>query len=210
MQENKICEDCGTKVPAGTAACPNCGLSFAAQKEWEERVDHEIGGAFPLPPEEARHGKAEELPEQSRRHLRPAGFWLRFVALFVDGILLQVLNYGLMAALGIAMGFGGTIESPDAPYAFLVVAVSVSFILPTAYFVLMEASGMQATLGKKLVGLKVTDLDGRRLSIGRSAGRTFAKILSGITLYVGFMMAGWTQKKQGLHDMVASTLVIRQ
>jgi len=210
MQETIICEDCGTKVPTGTQACPSCGLSFVAQGEWEERVDQGVGEAFPLPPEEARTGKAEVVRERGRRQTVPAGFWLRAVAVFLDGILMNVLSYGLMAALGIAMGVVGGLDAEDPPLAFLLLAMVISIGIPMAYFVFMESSSLQATLGKKLVGLKVTDLAGNRIGVGRATGRFLGKFVSLMTLYIGFMMAGWTKNKQALHDMMAGTLVVRR
>lgn len=78
------------------------------------------------------------------------------------------------------------------------------------YYALMESSGWQATLGKKVLGLKVTDLAGNRISFARASGRFFGKILSGMLLLVGFMMAGFTERKQALHDILAGCLVLRQ
>jgi uncharacterized RDD family membrane protein YckC len=77
------------------------------------------------------------------------------------------------------------------------------------YFALMESSGWQATVGKKMIGLKVTTLDGQRIGFGRATGRYFGKIVSALILGIGFLMAGWTERKQALHDMMAGTLVIR-
>ena len=77
------------------------------------------------------------------------------------------------------------------------------------YFSLQESSAQQATLGKRAIGIKVTDLEGRRVSFGRATARYFSKILSGLICDVGFIMAGFTARKQGLHDMIASTLVVR-
>jgi uncharacterized RDD family membrane protein YckC len=78
------------------------------------------------------------------------------------------------------------------------------------YFSLLESSAWQATLGKKALGLEVTDLDGNRISFGRATGRFFAKFISSIILGVGYIMAGFTEKKQALHDILAGTLVIRK
>src|SRR6185503_12528829 len=78
------------------------------------------------------------------------------------------------------------------------------------YQTLMESSKLQATLGKMALGLRVTDLDGNRISWGRANARYFASILSMMTLYIGYIMAAFTQKKQALHDMVAGTLVLGQ
>ena len=77
------------------------------------------------------------------------------------------------------------------------------------YFALMESSSSQATIGKMALSLRVTDLSGERVTFGRASGRHFAKWISILTFFVGFMMAGWTAKKQALHDMIAGTLVVR-
>jgi uncharacterized RDD family membrane protein YckC len=89
-------------------------------------------------------------------------------------------------------------------------------VLRTLYFVVgwsyeagMESSVKQATLGKMAMGLKVTDEQGNRISFARATGRHFAKIISGMILLIGYIMAGFTARKQALHDMIAGTLVIR-
>jgi uncharacterized RDD family membrane protein YckC len=78
------------------------------------------------------------------------------------------------------------------------------------YFSLFESSRKQATLGKLALGIKIVGPDNTRISFGRATGRHFAKILSGLTLGVGYVMAGFTDKKQALHDMVASCYVVRR
>jgi uncharacterized RDD family membrane protein YckC len=87
--------------------------------------------------------------------------------------------------------------------------MSVSIIGSWAYYALMESSSMQATLGKKALGMIVTDLEGRRVSLGKATGRFFGKILSGLILGIGYIMIGFTERKQGLHDMLAGTLVYK-
>jgi uncharacterized RDD family membrane protein YckC len=77
------------------------------------------------------------------------------------------------------------------------------------YSALMERSSKQATLGKMALGIRVTDLDGNRIGFGKATGRYFAKILSALILGIGFLMVAFTQRKQGLHDMLAGTLVMR-
>lgn len=77
------------------------------------------------------------------------------------------------------------------------------------YEALMLSSQYQATLGKMIFGMKVTDLAGNRISFGRATGRHFAKILSGLVLCIGYIMVGITERKQGLHDILAGTLVRR-
>jgi len=78
------------------------------------------------------------------------------------------------------------------------------------YYTLMESSSRQATVGKLALGMIVTDLDGNRISFGRANGRFWGKILSGLTLYIGFILAGFTERKQALHDMLAGCLVVKK
>jgi uncharacterized RDD family membrane protein YckC len=74
----------------------------------------------------------------------------------------------------------------------------------------MESSYLQATLGKMAIGIVVTDLEGKRISFARATGRHFAKIISGFILFIGYIMAGFTQKKQALHDLIADCLVVKK
>ena len=78
------------------------------------------------------------------------------------------------------------------------------------YWALLESSPWQATLGKKALGLLVTDLQGRRITFARASGRYFGKLLSTIVLGTGYLMAGFTEKKQALHDILAGCLVTRR
>ncbi len=77
------------------------------------------------------------------------------------------------------------------------------------YFAILESSAWQGTVGKKVLGLRVTDLDGNRISFGRATGRFFAKLVSNFTFMIGYIMAGFTAKKQALHDMIAGCLVTK-
>jgi len=83
-------------------------------------------------------------------------------------------------------------------------------VLVWLYFAMMESSVYQATLGKMALGLQVTDRQGNRIGFARASGRFFGKIVSGMILLIGYMMAGWTERKQALHDMLADTLVVRK
>uniref|UniRef100_UPI00314502C5 RDD family protein n=1 Tax=Peribacillus sp. TH14 TaxID=2798481 RepID=UPI00314502C5 len=68
----------------------------------------------------------------------------------------------------------------------------------------------KATVGKILLNIKVTDLNGGRIGFGRATGRYFATIISGMIFYIGYIMAGFTSKKQALHDMIAGTVVVKK
>jgi uncharacterized RDD family membrane protein YckC len=83
------------------------------------------------------------------------------------------------------------------------------FLLAWLYEALLTSSSMQATPGKMVFGLRVTTLEGEQIGFGRATGRFFGKIVSSIIIYIGFLMVAFTERKQGLHDMMASTLVVR-
>ena len=132
-----------------------------------------------------------------------AGFLRRLVAYLIDAVLLYILQYVVSITGLISINYK-TGQIQGGFIAFIIIV-----IVPLVYFVVMESSNWQATLGKKAIGIQVTDLDGDRISLARALGRYFAKFLSVLILMVGFLMAGWTDRKQALHDMVAGTLVIR-
>lgn len=130
------------------------------------------------------------------------GFWIRVVAYLIDAILLGGASAILASLLGVDM-FGGEKTAFDP-------TVNVgSLIIGWLYFALMESSERGATLGKMAVGLRVVTDQGERLSFGRASGRYFAKLLSALILCIGFIMVAFTDRKRGLHDMIASTLVVK-
>jgi len=98
----------------------------------------------------------------------------------------------------------------DAAIMFLVASPMAIIVGTWLYFAVMESSPWQATLGEKLLGLYVTDLHGQRLTLSRATGRTVAKYLSSITMGVGYLLCGFTERKQALHDVVAKCLVLRR
>lgn len=126
-----------------------------------------------------------------------AGFWARFAAFFLDLAIIMILS--LM--IGIGASFAGGVAA--------VIGSVVIFIINLLYFPAMESSARQATFGKSLCGIKVTDMDGRRLSFLQALLRNIAKILSAIPLNIGFLLAAFTKRKQALHDMLAKCLVVR-
>lgn len=141
-----------------------------------------------------------------------AGFWLRAVAVLIDGLITGVAVFVVSFVVGFAIGFSSAASGGDPVTAQVVsglIGQGIAVIGAWLYFALMESSSMQATLGKKAMGLIVVDVDGQRITFGRATGRYFAKILSALILLIGYFMAGWTKRKQALHDMIASTLVIR-
>ncbi|WP_296719745.1 RDD family protein [Erythrobacter sp.] len=132
-----------------------------------------------------------------------AGFWIRVVAYIIDIIPLAIIGFIL------AMISGDPLIDADPDAAVAGFSDLAGLIIGIAYFVGFESSAYQATPGKMALGLIVTDLDGRRISPLRALGRYFAKILSGLILLIGFIMVAFTDRKQGLHDFLASTLVVK-
>jgi uncharacterized RDD family membrane protein YckC len=134
-----------------------------------------------------------------------AGFWRRLVAIIIDWLVLTVVGTIIGLAFGLVL-ISGDVSAQLGHTIANVLGITIGWL----YFALMESSVKQATLGKMALGLMVTDLNGGRISFARATGRHFAKIISALLLFLGFLMAGFTQRKQALHDMIASCLVIRQ
>jgi len=157
-----------------------------------------------------------------------AGFWLRFVAALLDGFILGVPAVIVVLIILLSTGFGAflhnfpnppTPPNPDdvasamgAAFIFGIVVFALLVVIGKwLYFAAFESSSWQATPGKKVLNLAVTDLTGARVSFGRATGRFFAKwVTQLIPLGIGYILAGITERKQALHDMIASTLVLRR
>jgi uncharacterized RDD family membrane protein YckC len=152
-----------------------------------------------------------------------AGFWLRFVAYIIDSVVVSVAMMVLLVPLFFLMGgaaflgsFSRELGNQPNPFA---IGAFVSLVLVIGglallghwlYFAYLESGEKQATWGKQALGLYVTDLSGNRVSFARASGRFFAKLITGlIPLGIGYIMAGITERKQALHDMIASCLVLR-
>jgi uncharacterized RDD family membrane protein YckC len=190
-----FCSKCGANVPDNATFCSACGQPT---------------GGLPV-------ATAGSVAVAGRPTVQYAGFWLRFVAWIIDRIVLQVGSWILllpfMASLGIENFFR---ERPPRPeeiipfvghiFRFALIALALDWL----YYALLESSAWQGTLGKKALGLEVTDLQGRRISFARATGRFFGRIISGLILAIGFIMAGFTERKQALHDILAGCLVIRR
>lgn len=144
-----------------------------------------------------------------------AGFWERFGALCIDFVILVLALAVLVVPLSLAIGVGHILLWPFSAmfgveltlWPLLDIKVQ---LLTWLYFSLLESSPMRATLGKKVMGLRVVTEDGKRLSFLRATGRYFGKIVSAAIWMLGFIMAAFTSKKQALHDLLAGTLVVKR
>ncbi len=213
------CSKCGANVPDGAAFCNACGQSTAGVAAGQP------GAGTPAPPVAGAPVYAPPVQAgwqapAARPAAAYAGFWLRFVAIIIDFIVLGFVRWIVFLPFAASMGLGmhGIFmgRHPSRPedffpmFGMLFRLWTVLTVLNWLYFSLLESSSWQATLGKKALGLEVTDLAGRRISFGRATGRFFGKYISAVILFIGFIMAGITEKKQALHDILAGTLVIRK
>ena len=138
-----------------------------------------------------------------------AGFLRRLVAYVIDAIICYavIFLFDLLFMMGV-LRFADPAGRGLAPDVVSVFPALIAFVVTWAYFAILESSARQATLGKMAIGIKVTDLNGHRISLLRATGRFFAKFLSGLILLIGYIMAAFTARKQALHDILAGTLVV--
>ncbi len=153
-----------------------------------------------------------------------AGFWLRFVAYIIDAIIIYIVQsfvfIPIFAAFGLSFAsqLDGAESMTDAEAVGMVASMMgmagatalLGIAISVAYYSVMEASKFQGTVGKIALGLIVTDMEGNKLPIGKAIVRNLCKILSSLILLIGYIMAGFTEKKQGLHDIIAGTLVVKK
>lgn len=200
------CSKCGGLVTEGATFCPACGQAMAGAVP---------PGTYPT----AAYAPSGYAPDYGTPQVVAyAGFWLRFIAFIIDAILIGIVSlpfrFAILAMLHLPFTMRPSGEDPATMVAamlpILMVSFGVSMVLNWLYFAFCESSSWQGTLGKKALGLQVTDLEGNRISFARATGRFFAKLLSGAILLIGYIMAGFTARKQALHDMVAGCLVIKK
>jgi uncharacterized RDD family membrane protein YckC len=182
-----LCHRCGKVLFEGAPACPACGPDLVGGTGGEGRgvAGNETGSASTV---------------------GYAGFWRRAVALLIDKFLLWSVNLCLTLVFLIASGRN---RGDHGLLTLTLASALCGFLLQWLYFTLMESSGMRATLGKAAVGIMVTDSRGAGISWPRANARYWAKLVSALPFGFGFLMAGFTAKKQALHDFIAGTLVVR-
>jgi uncharacterized RDD family membrane protein YckC len=221
-----FCTRCGTQVNEGNRFCQACGLEVGAAPVAAPVAAPAPPVDVPTPPT-APPAPPVDVPTPYAAASAPlpyAGFWERFAAYLIDGMILGI-PFGIVVIVLIFMfgGFGMMLHrNPPADPREVVGLVAPMFsiffggmlffiILQWLYSAGLESSGWQATVGKSVMNLRVTNIEGRRISFGHATGRFFAKIVSGmIPLAIGFIMAAFTERKQALHDLIAGTLVLKK
>lgn len=158
-----------------------------------------------IPPHAYASPEQQPIFLNSMQNMIFAGFWLRVVAVIIDGIVMCIPNLCVNLVIAILLANSGySLKQSLSMYTI------IGQLVGLIYYAGMESSSMQGTFGKKAVGIKVTDLSGRPISFSRACGRFFGKILSSCLLCFGLFMVAFTDKKQGLHDMLAGCLVVRR
>jgi len=142
-----------------------------------------------------------------------AGFWRRFVGWFIDILIIIIISHWVTVAVSSVVDtpIPDTISFRAIFSSLLPVAIiifAINFIIIALYYCLLEASPLQATVGKYIAGLKITDMEGLRISYRKAFLRRIYSLLSTIPLFIGYIVAGFTSRKQTLHDMLAKTVVV--
>ncbi len=183
--------------------CAECGGVFAVENTIHYGNVDVCSGCKPAFMQKLAEGASVKTGE-----FQYGGFWIRFLALFVDSLISLAANiiiavaagFNLMQAIGL---------QPKGTLTFTYAWAGIVWVLGALYEILMVRQ-YGATLGKMACGLKVIREDGSPLSLGLSTGRFFAKYLSFLTLYIGFIIAAFDIEKRALHDRICSTRVIRK
>ena len=184
-----FCQKCGNELAGQYQFCPACGSKNIGATQPRST---QSSSAPPDPGNNSAKGSG-----YAPHGVAYAGFWRRLLAYLLDALVLLVPSL----LFGFLVGLGGGNE---------VIAQVLWLFVALAYFAILESSPKQATLGKRALGLRVCDMNGQRISLGTATGRYFGKILSFIVLCIGFLMVAFTERKQGLHDKLAGTLVLHQ
>jgi len=199
-------------VPVGETvapdqACSECGRTFPTAQMIHYGTSWVCAECKPVFLQRLREG-ADLAGE-----FQYGGFWIRFVAKFVDGIILWVGNSLIEAAIGGAIIGGAASLGPDKAPGAVVAATVVNSLIGVAVgatYTTFFVGKFAATPGKMACGLKIVRSDGSRVSYARALGRHFAEMLSSIILAIGYIMAAFDSEKRTLHDRICDTRVVHR
>ena len=214
------CSKCGSEISPTTAFCSTCGQAISGLARAPVPSLSPIPSLSPVDPNQ--YAPVVQAPA-TYSGVAYAGFWLRFVAYIIDGVVSGILFVVLLIPLFILTGAGaalGRISSGEdisdeagafLAFGFIFGLLSITVGVRWLYYALSESSTWQATLGKKMLNLTVTDMAGQPISFARASGRYFSKFITNLIPFaIGYILAGFTEKRQALHDMIASCLVLRR
>ena len=209
------CSKCGAAMAAGSAFCTACGQSFSVGSVPAQVPLMSSTVAAPMAGRGMAYPAHAVVPQVAY-----AGFWERVLAFVIDNVIVGVGIIVIVIPLLFLTGLGAVLsrlaqdeDLGDAGFFLILgmflVAATATVLVTWLYHAFMESSEWQATVGKRALGLVVTDMAGRRVSFGRSSGRHFGKIITNLVpALLGYIMAAFTEKRQALHDMMAGCLVL--
>ena len=167
---------------------------------------------------------SETIQQEPPQEIEYAGFFRRFGGYLVDSAIISIISGIISQVIMVLMGGNLTelmnnanidpnnpVIPPEIVSSFgdiFFVLLIANFILSWLYFAGFEGSGLQATPGKRIFGMRVADLDGDPIGFGAATGRFLGKAVSSLIFGIGYLMAAFTSKKQALHDMIAGTVVL--
>jgi uncharacterized RDD family membrane protein YckC/ribosomal protein L40E len=221
---NKVCPRCGAINPPPSVYCYKCGLKLPDAAVQDKKI---CNGCYAVNSATSQYCYkcGLKLPDRLGTGYeltgKYAGFWVRLLAKFIDGIILNIVNYAVMmiayfSIFGSTADFLKPFESyitqggllPASFWLFYGISVLASMIVSIAYYTIAIGKWGR-TIGKKALGLKIVKPDGSRVSYWRAFGRYWADMLNGFTLGIGYLIIAFTEKKRGLHDYICDTIVIK-
>ena len=209
------CSKCGNSLAEGTPFCMSCGQSAHTGVSVTGAVATAGAPVMVVPL------VSGVMVAGSVGRISYAGFWLRFVAHLIDTFILGILFLLALLAFILLSGIGAALSNLHSgeDISDIVALFGLGFLAGFGilvfcgvwlYYAFSESSDWQATPGKKMLGLRVTNLELQPISFARATGRYFGKLVSGLIPFaIGYIMAGFTEKRQALHDMLAGCLVLR-
>ena len=197
VQETVFCSRCGQSNLVGGAFCEKCGASLSAAG-----MPGAVPAGTPVIPVivvDSPYG----------------GFWIRVLAYLIDRVVVGAMYSPVVVYFALRMVSELRRVPPHGPeqlapiFHFITIVAPLALLVQWLYEALLTSSSWQATVGKRVLDLKVTDEAGNPISFEQATGRFFAKILSGLICGIGFLMVAFTERRQGLHDIIAGTLVVK-
>lgn len=184
-----------TTLTSSAAICSQCGRLFSADEMVSYENRYVCADCKPVFFQKIKEGASVVGQREF------AGFWIRFGAKFVDGIIMNVASQIVQLVIGMALR-----SSPDSA---VMIGALVSLVLNAGYVIYFTGK-YGATPGKMACKLEVIRPDGSPMTFGRATGRYFAEILSSLTLLIGYIMAAFDEEKRALHDRICDTRVVRK
>ncbi|WP_321530476.1 RDD family protein [uncultured Desulfuromonas sp.] len=203
----EIADDKLPPLPA-KVTCPQCSEQFTLEAQDFDIEEEPLLTAEPVTPPPM---PTPPIPSPSQAtaapltDAAPAGFWVRVLAIIIDSVLLQVLFYAMMLGIGMVVN---NVDFESDPM-MIISAVGMSWTLSFAYYVFFTGYCGQ-TPGKMALRVKVIHNDGGPVGYGQAFVReVIGKFLSSLILCIGYLMVAFRSDKRGLHDLVASTRVVK-